>query len=280
MSESNQLQASGESSQETLVQRAAQTVTLGIYGDQNALQRKLSQLEEELRLAKQKEELLRAEKDALMQKHMNELSKRDEEHGKRVQGLKQKIKELKQVVLNRDAEINELKRRNADFEKRVAELEQNMRKMQNQEQRARFRLLLGTLSYTYMESAIEYVFQPNSERETYRLRRRYPTIDDLEEAALNQEHTKTRWESFCATYWAGRLCPHDEAEEPPSPARMKEIAQTIYNNRYSRNTRQTIEVSNRPSGPTKKGAAKGQLVGVIATVKLYFHSVPLNGHHE
>lgn len=133
-----------------------------------------------------------------------------------------------------------------------AEFEADRRERQGERgrlQKKRFKLLCGTLCFTYMEGAIDYVYTDLDRKSRRRLYKRIDHIKALEEEVQKDAETMAarthKLAEFKEKYWQEELesvieqmkrerypiahpISERDDDDPPTPTRMKEIIQIVY----------------------------------------------------
>jgi len=159
----------------------------------------------------------RQAKEELQSKYVADLKARDKEHQEKIEKVKKQVKELKKKLAEHNNEMKELKGQLAERDKEMKELKgqlaerdiqrdeeiekltASMNKFARDLKRQRWLLLCGSVAYTYIRSAIEFIFQGRGKKSIQNLQRALSTFDEIEEAATSEDE-RARLNNFKKYY--------------------------------------------------------------------------------
>lgn len=227
--------------------------------DISRLQDRINSLEASLSIERGLKAQIERERDEIRSIYVRDLKDKEKIHREKVAKLEEQIRGLKDTIMGLETTITELRENKQGMEDRITRLENNARIQ-------RHKLLVGTLSYTYVECAIEFVFSKSmvGAKKLRSLKNRIHSIEELEEEieALGdddpfRQEVKERFATFQSTYYdeeydeclrkmagdrvgiAHPLTECDEDDDPPPPKRMEEIILKVYASKRYKKHRET-----------------------------------------
>jgi len=131
-------------------------------------------------------------------KKNNEKLKTQQKHSdEQIKKLKKENEALRQENESLKQEIKELKAELTKVKDEMTQLQKSIKKMENTHKLKRYRLLLGSVRFNYIESAIQYIF---GEKKVKSLRKSLCTFNDIQNADKTNEET-TRFKEFAAQFY-------------------------------------------------------------------------------
>ncbi|KAL6080081.1 hypothetical protein QOT17_000467 [Balamuthia mandrillaris] len=204
----------------------AEMRNINVRLDTNEWVRKLELTERERDSYKKEVERLEAEKQELLKKHNKDMQKL-------IKSYEDKINQFEALIKARDETIQRLGSELEDTKKRL-------RKIETENRRNYEKLLLGQIKYTFIQSAVEYIWAGEKSTVIKKLRHKLTDMELIEEYASEHDR-KAQYDDFVVGYEEGdsevlgelacarTLLP--DGEEEPTPRQLQEIISKHYEQR-------------------------------------------------